>query len=233
MISVTRPRTIDTVLFDLDGTLVDTLADIVREVNRALRTHRLPELSRSEVRDRVGKGGTALVEASARKAATLPDPTVVAEAQRTYLSGYEACPGRESRAYPGAEALLVRLRTAGVRTALCTNKSAGVATALLSALRLDRHFDAVVAGGTGPRPKPAPDQLWHALERTGGTAALMVGDSGYDLRAARAAGIPMAWVLHGYGTPEAGLPPDLEVTAFDGLERTAADAGLQVGGDPS
>ncbi|MCP9962570.1 L-tyrosine/L-tryptophan isonitrile synthase family protein [Streptomyces somaliensis] len=113
----------DTVLFDLDGTLVDTLDDIVRTVNAALRAHGLPALSPAEAADRVGEGGTALVEASARKHGRPVPPGLVARVQEAYLTGYAASPAEGSRPYPGAEALLERLRAAGVRTALCTNKA--------------------------------------------------------------------------------------------------------------
>lgn len=221
-------REVDTVLFDLDGTLVDTLGDIVREVNSALRGHGLPVLSRAEARDLVGVGGTALVEASARKAEGPPSPALVARAHQAYLDGYAANPAQEARPYPGAVTLLRRLRAAGVRTALCTNKAGPVTERLLSALGLERYFDAVVTGDAGVRRKPAPDPLHHALALTGGASALMVGDSTYDLRAARAAGMPAAWVGFGYGAPDAAAPPDLKLDGLDDLETAARAAGIHV-----
>ncbi|MFJ8695942.1 HAD family hydrolase [Streptomyces roseolilacinus] len=217
----------DTVLFDLDGTLVDTLDDIVRAVNTALRDHGLPALSRAEVRDRVGEGGTALVDASVRKSGRAVGPAVVARAQEAYLTGYAASPAEESRPYPGAEALLERLRAAGVRTALCTNKAGGVTGELLKALRLDGCFDAVVTGDGPAGRKPSPEPLHHALKLAGGTAGLMVGDSRHDLAAARAAGMPAAWVSFGYGRPGPAQAPDLELARLDALEATARTARIQ------
>ncbi|MEU7567920.1 HAD-IA family hydrolase [Streptomyces fradiae] len=217
----------DTVLFDLDGTLVDTLDDIVRTVNSALRGLGLPALTRAEVRDRVGEGGTALVDASVAKSGRAVGHAVVARAQEAYLAGYAASPADESRPYPGAVALLERLRAAGVRTALCTNKAGGVTGELLKALGLDGRFDAVVAGDGPAGRKPSPEPLRHALGLAGGTAGLMVGDSRHDLAAARAAGMPAAWVSFGYGRPAPAQAPDLEVDRLDALESAAHTARIR------
>ncbi|SCF35194.1 phosphoglycolate phosphatase [Micromonospora matsumotoense] len=218
----------DTVLFDLDGTLVDTLDDITREANAALRQFGLPSLTRDEVRERVGEGGTALIEASVRRSGRRIDSVVVARAQETYLSGYAQRPAVAARLYPGAQQLLGRLRAAGVRTALCTNKAGPVTHRLLSALGLEPYFDAVITGDSAVGRKPAPGPLLHALDLVGGTSALMVGDSVHDLRAAQAAGMPVAWVNYGYGTPIGAGAPDLELEDLDGLETAARAAGLDL-----
>ncbi|MEU4999950.1 HAD-IA family hydrolase [Streptomyces sp. NPDC021622] len=223
-----EPLQIDTVLFDLDGTLVDTLSDIEEVVNRALGEHRLPALTRSEVSERVGEGGTALVEASMRKSRRDHDPALVARVYQAYLAGYARQPAARARLYPGADALLRRLRTAGVRVALCTNKSRHVTAPLLAAVGLDTCFDAVVTGDGPERRKPAPDPLLSALRLVGGSSALMVGDSVYDLRAAQAAGMPVAWVSFGYGTHHGAAPPDLELDGLDDLETAARAAGIHV-----
>ncbi|WP_187645795.1 HAD-IA family hydrolase [Streptomyces sp. TRM49041] len=220
----------DTVLFDLDGTLVDTLDDIVRSVNTALRDHGLPALSRTEVRDRVGEGGTALIEASVRKSGRAVGPALVARAQESYLTGYAAAPAEESRPYPGAEVLLSRLRAAGIRTALCTNKAGGVTAELLRALGLDGWFDAVVTGDGPAGRKPSPEPLRHALKLAGGSAGLMVGDSRHDLAAAHAAAMPAAWVGFGYGRPDADRAPDLELPRLDALESAARAAHIRLHG---
>jgi phosphoglycolate phosphatase len=224
-----QPRQIDTVLFDLDGTLVDTLSDIVYVVNRALSEHRLPSLTRSEVSEKVGEGGTALIEASIRKCRRGHGPEFVARVHEAYLVGYARTPAARARPYPGAQALLRRLRSAGVRVALCTNKAGHVTTPLLAALGLDTCFDAVVTGDDPTRRKPAPDQLFAALQLVGGSSALMVGDSVHDLRAAQAAGMPAAWVRFGYGTHHGAAPPDLELDALDDLEEAARAVGILIG----
>ncbi|MFF8385017.1 HAD family hydrolase [Streptomyces kanasensis] len=218
----------DTVLFDLDGTLVDTLDDIVRAVNAALRAHGLPVLTHPEVRSRVGEGGTALVDASVRASGRDVGPAVVARAQEAYLTGYAASPAEESRPYPGAVELLSRLRTAGIRTALCTNKAGGVTHALLGALGLDGAFDAVVTGDDPVGRKPSPEPLHHALKLAGGSAGLMVGDSRHDLAAAASAGMPAAWVDFGYGRPDPGQAPDFELPSLDALEAAAGAAGIRL-----
>lgn len=225
-----RVESVDTVLFDLDGTLVDTLDDITREANAALRQFGLPVLTRDEARERVGEGGAALIEASVRKSGLRIESVVVARAQETYLSGYAQRPALAARPYPGAQVLLGRLRAARVRTALCTNKAEPVTHRLMSALGFDRYFDAVVTGDSAVGRKPAPGPLLHALELVGGTNALMVGDSVHDLRAAQAAGMPVAWVKYGYGSPVGAGAPDLELEGLDGLETAAQAVGLIVRG---
>ncbi|WP_255139249.1 HAD family hydrolase [Streptomyces somaliensis] len=98
---------------------------------------------------------------------------------------------------------------------------------MLRALRLDGRFDAVVTGDGPAGRKPSPEPLRHALASAGGTAGLMVGDSRHDLAAARAAGMPAAWVSFGYGRPGPGQVPDLEVARLDALETTARTARIQ------
>jgi phosphoglycolate phosphatase len=204
----------DTVVFDLDGTVVDTVSGITYAVNTALRAFDLPEIEDDETRKYVGLGGKALVRAALQKAGA---PEELAPAvQEAYLTAYADDPGHLARAYPGAEDLLQRLRARGVRLALCTNKSARITGGMLGALGLGEAFDAVVSGDELPYRKPDPRHLLDSVRRAGGTASLMVGDSISDVQAARAAGAPVVCVSFGYGT--AGLEPDSWIDSFDDFE---------------
>ncbi|MFS8099528.1 HAD-IA family hydrolase [Lentzea alba] len=205
---------LDTVVFDLDGTVVDTVSGITHAVNTALRARGLTELVDDETRQYVGLGGQALVSAALEKSGASLD--LATEVQEAYLTAYAADPGHLAAAYPGAEELLKRLRARGVRLALCTNKSGRITGGMLAALGLDEAFDAVVSGDELPYRKPDPRHLLDSVRLAGGTAALMVGDSISDVRAARAAGAPVVCVSFGYGIQ--GLEPDSWIDAFDDFE---------------
>lgn len=209
----------DTVVFDLDGTVVDTVAGITDAVNIALRAHGLLELTPDETRQQVGLGGTALVRAAAVKSGVPADDALLADLQNGYLEAYAADPGRRAVVYPGAAELLKRLRANGMRVAMCTNKSGRITGGLLAAVGLDSLFDAVVSGDTLPYRKPDPRHLLAAVELAGGTAGVMVGDSVSDVHAARAAGAPVVCVTFGYGTD---LTPDAWLDHFDDFERVLA-----------
>ncbi|MEU4846179.1 phosphoglycolate phosphatase [Streptomyces gilvosporeus] len=217
---------IDTVVFDLDGTLVDTVADIAHAVNRALQPAGLPALTLAEVRGQVGLGGTALVRRALAKAGREAGPEEIAELQDAYLTAYAAEPVRHSTVYPGAARLLDELRGCGVRLGICTNKSGRITGELLAALDLTERVDAVVTGDTLPVRKPDPRPLRHTVELAGGTAALMVGDSTSDVRAARAARLPVACVAFGYHEDVPSLAPDAVLTDYATFFTTVRGAGI-------
>lgn len=205
----------DTVVFDLDGTLVDTVSGITHAVNTALRSYGVTELvDDDETRQYVGLGGKALVRAALEKAGA-PQEWVPA-VQEAYLTAYAGDPGHLAAVYPGAAELLERLRARGIRLALCTNKSGRITGGMLTALGLGDAFDAVVSGDELPYRKPDPRHLLESVRRAGGTAALMLGDSISDVRAARAAGAPVVCVSFGYGVE--GLEPDSWIDSFDDFE---------------
>lgn len=220
---------VDTVVFDLDGTLVDTVPDIARAVNRALRSAGLPTLTPAEVRGQVGLGGTALVRRALAKAGREAQPARAAALQEAYLSAYAEEPVRESVVYPGAARLLDELRAAGLYLAVCTNKSGWITGALMAALDLDTRVDAVVTGDTLPVRKPDPRPVQHAVELAGGKQAMMVGDSVSDVKAARAAKIPVVCVSFGYHEGDvAGLGPDALITNYAGFLATIRSAGISL-----
>jgi phosphoglycolate phosphatase len=193
----------DTVLFDLDGTLIDTAPEIADAVNATLQRAGLATATRTQVRDWIGDGTRALLT-KAVTAAGVPAASVATLVQRAWagfeLDYQEAC-GSTSLPYPGVERMLHRLHAAGVRCALVTNKEAAFSHRLLVRHGLAESFDVMVCGDTLPQRKPDPAMALHALAALGASReqALFIGDSVVDVRTARAAGLPVWAVRHGYG----------------------------------
>jgi phosphoglycolate phosphatase len=213
----------DAILFDLDGTLVDSLPDIARALNRALAASQLGPLPLDVVRGLVGEGVVKLAEkALAVHRSTLDASALAAEV----VAIYQREPCVDSRLYPGIEATLGALRGAGRQLAVLTNKPGRVARALVAALGISHHFEAIVGDGDGHPRKPAPDAARALLTRFGVTPprALVVGDGLPDLAVARALGAPVAAAAWGY-TDRALLAAEKP----DFLLETPADL-LRIGG---
>ncbi len=185
-------------LFDLDGTLVDTLPDLHSALNEALRERGRPPLSPSEVMRMIGDGAAALV-ARALEASGL-DGREAASVLPRFLELYEARSTRLSRPYPHVRDTLEALRSRGYATAVCTNKPQRAAEAVLSNLKLAQFFDAVAGGDRFPEKKPDPRHLLRVVALLGAEArrAAMVGDNENDASAARAAGFPVLLMRYGY-----------------------------------
>ncbi len=197
------------VLFDLDGTLADTLGDVVLAINGALARKGLPPAGRAIVRANLGVGGMALTKAAIASTHSEPPAGLVAEVHALYLGMYEDCLVTHTRLYPGAADMLARLQASGVAVALCTNKATSLTIPLLRTLGVDDAFDEIVCGDSLERKKPAPDQLWHLLSRLkiGSASAVMVGDTAIDMEAAEAAFVTFVHARYGYGEllPQARL----------------------------
>jgi phosphoglycolate phosphatase len=210
-----------TLVFDLDGTLVDSLPDLVAATNHALSELSLPPLSTATLRQAVGFGARRMIlDGLAQTGVTLPDPEIDRLLAR-FLAYYEPNIARETRPYDGAVAVLEGFRSAGARLAVCTNKRHALAERLLAALAIDGLFDAVVGGDSFPVCKPHPDHVRGAIRRAGGNpgAAVMVGDTGIDIAAARAAAIPVVACTFGYATePVASLKPDAVISHYSELD---------------
>jgi phosphoglycolate phosphatase len=196
--------TSDLILFDLDGTLVDSLVDIAGAVNHVLRATGGTALSIEEVRGLVGDGVGKLAEGALRLQTARLDTTgaAVAEGIRAF---YRAHPCVQARLYPGVPELLRALRARpGLRLGVLTNKLGDVARALLTTLEVADLFDVIAGDGDGHPPKPAPGALLALAARNGTTPArtLMVGDGLPDLGIARNAGARAAAALWGYTPPE-------------------------------
>lgn len=209
-----------TVVFDLDGTLVDTAPDLVGATNHALAGLGLPAVSEHLLRPWISFGARRMiVEALAHSESPRPD----AEVDRLldlFLGYYQANIARESRPFPGALDAIAALTEAGARLAVCTNKRESLSRALLSALDLDRHFHGLAGRDTFPVCKPHPEHLLGAIRLAGGdpARALMVGDSDVDIRTAKAAHVPVVAVSFGYTEiPVTELGPDRVIDHYNAL----------------
>lgn len=202
------PR-IRAVLFDLDGTLVDSAEDLRRALNAVLAERGLRSLGLAEVKGMIGDGAAKLVERGL--AATGGDLAGHGEALRRFLAIYEANAAEATRPYPGVAETLAALKARGLPLAVVTNKPAAATAAVLEALGLAPFFQAVVGGDTLLERKPHPAPLLHALAALGVSPgeALMVGDNHHDVKAARAAGAAAIAVTYGYShVPHAELGAD-------------------------
>jgi phosphoglycolate phosphatase len=180
-------------LFDLDGTLVDSAVTIALALTELSRARGGGAVEVGPVRRLVSRGAPTLVRETLGPLAQESDADVAAF--RGILAGIPAEPGM---VFPGVTAALEALRSAGHRCAVVTNKPEGLARLLLDQLDMTRFFAAVVGGDTLPVCKPRPEPLRHALEHAGAGQALMIGDSTVDAQAARAAAMPFVLYERGY-----------------------------------
>ncbi|MBI1853789.1 MAG: phosphoglycolate phosphatase [Planctomycetes bacterium] len=185
----------DAVLFDLDGTLVDSLPDIAATANRTLAAFGLPPLDVETVRGFVGYGVKHLVEGCF--AGRIADTD---EALRVFRQFYLERPCERTRAYPAVRETLDAL--AGVSLAIVTNKPQAVSEAVLEQLGLRHYFTLIVGGDALPLRKPDPLPIVHVMERLGSTATrtILVGDGIPDAQAGRAAGVAVCLVGYGYAS---------------------------------
>jgi phosphoglycolate phosphatase len=200
--------TVQLVVFDLDGTLIDPLDDLTTAVNATLGQLQpgRPALTRDAVRVLVGQGAAQLVARSLEHDGV---PVPLARALPVFFEAYGGCLLDHTRAYPGVEPALEALH--GVTLDVLTNKPGGFSRTILAGLGLARHFRRVLGGDDGPprKPDPAGLQLLMSSAGVGPQATLLVGDSPVDVATARAAGVRVAGVTY-------GLDPD-------GLQAAAPD----------
>jgi phosphoglycolate phosphatase len=186
------------VVFDLDGTLIDSAPDLAAAINAMLADLGCEPLSIAEVRRMIGDGVAMLVaRALAARQCAQVDP---ADASRVFMRHYEADATSRTLCFPGAAEALRALRAAGVPLAVCTNKPARITATILDRLGLAHYFARVLGGDSLPFRKPDPRVLLALAE---GFAArpdrtLLVGDSEVDAATARAAGVPFVLMKHGY-----------------------------------
>ena len=207
------------VVFDLDGTLVDTAPDLSGTLNRLLVEHGRPTIALEDIRAMIGDGAAKMVERGFGATGGLPqDVTVLV---RRFLDIYEANVAEESRPFPGVVATLERLRASGMSLGVCTNKLTGLSQRLLDELDLSQYFTAIV-GGDVPARKPDPRHVLSTIELLGASpeTALMIGDSINDVAAAKAAKVKVVAVTFGYTTtPAVELGADAVIDSFEELPR--------------
>jgi phosphoglycolate phosphatase len=186
------------VVFDLDGTLIDSAPDMHRAVNLMLDGLGCAPLSLPDIRSMVGDGASALIaRALAARQCVTADP---AEALALFLEHYEAEPTAFTRTFPDVHTTLERLRAHGLMLALCTNKPARLTGMILERLEIEKYFVRVIAGDSLPFRKPDPRALLSVLTGfdTPSAATIMVGDSEVDAATAQAAGVPFILMTYGY-----------------------------------
>ena len=220
------PYPYDLILFDLDGTLIETAPEIADAVNDTLKQFDLPPVSQQQVNDWIGHGTRELlIQALAWVGKTTADTVRHADSfkpiEHAFGQHYQARCGTRSHLYPHVRETLQALRVAGVKLAVVTNKEGRYTQTVLDAHRLVPLFDLVISGDTLPVKKPDPAAIDDALQRFGVARerALFVGDSSIDVATARNANIDVWALPYGYnmGEPIASCQPDRVIADVSAL----------------
>lgn len=212
----------DTIIFDLDGTLVDTADDLTASLNHALGTLGRPAVDPASVRTMVGQGARKLLE-QGLAASGASHAELVEAGVGPFLAHYERNIAVHSRPFAGVESALSSLGAEGLRLAICTNKPVSLARALVAALGWNDRFHALLGADSRSYRKPDPRHLTDTLVEAGGRRAIFVGDSRTDAETARAARVPLVLVSFGYSVePVASLGADLLIDHFDALPAAVA-----------
>jgi len=188
------------VVFDLDGTLIDTAPDLIDSLNHALASAGVPPVDYVAHRTHAGFGGRVMIERAFQAHRLDLSAERLERLQEAFLDHYTSqIPGRSSP-FPGVLEAMGELRAAGYLLAICTNKPVRLAVSLMQALALEKEFAAICGADTFEFRKPDPRHLTETIRLAGGDAerAVMVGDSRTDIDTAKAAGIPVVAVDFGY-----------------------------------
>ena len=218
-----------TVIFDLDGTLVDTSPDLTAALNAVLAAAGRKPLPEIEVRHLVGRGARVLIERGMAATGEPADEALVPKLFQDFLDYYGAHIADGSKPFPGAEKAVRRLAAAGHPLGICTNKPEALSFKLMDALRLRSLFPVILGADSQPYRKPDPRHLLDTIAKLGGDRrdAVLVGDSETDVKTARAAGVPIVLVSFGYTEiPVRELGADAVIDHFDRLD--AAFAALRL-----
>ena len=217
-------------IFDLDGTLVDTAPDLLATLERTLAAFGF-EIGEAGVSTAIiGRGSRSMIEQALTAQGHSAPTELLSDMHAALLDDYADHICVQSRIYPGVEACLDRFAAAGWRFAVCTNKLEALSASLLAELNIEHRFAAICGADTVAASKPHSGHIIETVRRSGGDLekTIMVGDSASDIGAARAASVPVIGVTFGYTpTPMHLLEPDLLLDQFDAL--TLADAGRLIG----
>lgn len=212
-------------VFDLDGTLVDSAPDLTAVLNWILAREGHAAVGESQVRHMVGRGARHLITQAMNAAGHMPDETELTRLFNDFIAYYGEHIADRSVAFEGVVEVLDICRQHGVIMGVCTNKSEVLSCQLLDALNLSSYFNVVVGGDSLPVRKPDPMHLLKTMEAMKVTPrdTVMVGDSISDVSAARGAGVPVVGVTFGYtDTPIAELNPDIVIDRFADLPQALA-----------
>jgi phosphoglycolate phosphatase len=215
-----------TIVFDLDGTLVDTAPDLVDTLNVVFGREGLPPVPFATARNLIGGGARRMIERGLAAEGRSCSPGEIDRLFRHFIDYYTAHIADRSRPFPALETALDHLAAEGARFAVCTNKLERLSVKLLEALGLAPRFQAICGQDTFGMQKPDPEILRQTIRRAGGSpqSTVMVGDSGNDIDTARAAGVPIVAVDFGYTeVPVARLGPDRVISNFAELPAAVRD----------
>ncbi len=190
----------EAVVFDLDGTLIDSVGDIADALNVAMQRSGMAMFSDAEVGAMIGGGARVLVGRVLAARGITEDATLAERLHRDFIAVYQSASVARTTVFDHARELIDEFGAKGIKLAICTNKPASITEDVLAKLDLRRQFQAVVGATDALPKKPDPAMLVAALDMVGVAAdrAVMVGDSIADLGAARAAGVPVVLLSHGY-----------------------------------
>jgi phosphoglycolate phosphatase len=200
-----------TIVFDLDGTLVDTAPDLISALNHVLDREGLPAVPLADARNMIGAGARKLIERGLEAEGRVMTVKEIDRMTADFIAYYAEHIADASRPFEGLEAALDDLDASGHRLAVCTNKLEWLSRRLLDQLELTPRFAAICGADTFGVAKPDPAILQQTVMRAGGQLAstIMVGDAGTDIGVARRAGVPVIGVSFGYtDVPIADLKPD-------------------------
>jgi phosphoglycolate phosphatase len=217
-----------TIVFDLDGTLVDTAPDLISTLNLVLAGEGLPAVAYDDARRMIGGGARRMIERALIAVGRNVPGVELDRMFRIFTDHYSEHVADRSRPFPHLERVLQRLAAEGCRLAVCTNKLEWLSLRLLDTLNLNRYFAAICGPDTFGIQKPDPQMLRLTIRCAGGEVqrAIMVGDSMTDVRTARAANVPVIAVDFGYSevAPET-LNADRLISSFSELPHAIAAVG--------
>jgi len=219
----------DAIVWDLDGTLIDSAPDLATALNTLLNEQGQHGLTVASVRTMIGSGVAKLIERAYRAAGNPIDPDASDSLLPRFMEIYSACATDDTELIPRAREVLSHFYHAGLRQGLCTNKPYAVTKQILDSLDIAGFFSSIVGGDSTSQKKPHPLPLQTCLEEleTSPDAAVMIGDSGADVGAARAAGVPVILVPDGYtGVPAVSLGADYVLGSLLELPESIMPHGL-------
>ena len=216
----------DTVIYDLDGTLIDSAKDMQVAVSNVLADHRLPPVTEDDVRIFMGQGSKVTMAKAFAKYGKSLDEASLSAVTREFVRYYEADPVSHTSAFAGVSEVVARFEKLGLKQGVCTNKFERPSRMILEHLRLMPPITDLAGADTFPVRKPDPRHILMLVERMGSTPdrAVMVGDSIHDVEAAHGAGLPAVLVSWGYtATPARELGAEAVIERFDALPQALAE----------
>lgn len=208
------------IIFDLDGTLINSIPDMCREISLFLNKNGRRGLTEAETVSVIGNGAPVLLKGAFALTGEPIKENETPDLLAAWLDQYGKAEMAETKPYPHVVETLIKLKERGCRLAVCTNKPHTPTEAILTKLDLKKHFDVILDADALPERKPRPEPLWEAVRRMGGTndSAVMVGDSETDAETARAAGVPVVLLSYGYThIPYEEIKPDALTDNFADL----------------